>query len=47
MRNRLVHGYDRIRWDLVWQVATEFVPKLLTYIEPLIPPQPTEDRVEC
>ncbi len=43
MRNRLVHGYDHIRWNLVWQAATEFVPQLLAYIEPLIPPQPPED----
>jgi uncharacterized protein with HEPN domain len=39
MRNRLIHGYDKIRWDLVWQTATEYVPRLLAYIKPLIPPE--------
>jgi adenine-specific DNA-methyltransferase len=39
MRNRLIHGYDKIRWDLVWQTATEYVPRLLAYVEPLIPPE--------
>ena len=37
MRNRLIHGYDKIRWDLVWQTATEAVPQLLKQIEPLLP----------
>lgn len=39
MRHRLIHGYDKIRWDLVWEAATQFVPRLLAYIEPLIPPK--------
>jgi len=37
MRNRLIHGYDKIRWDLVWRTATEAVPQLLEQIEPLLP----------
>ena len=41
MRNRLIHGYDKIRWDLVWKTATEYVPRLLAYIEPLVPPEET------
>jgi len=39
MRNRLIHGYDKIRWELVWGTATEAVPQLLAYIEPLLPPE--------
>jgi uncharacterized protein with HEPN domain len=39
MRNRLIHGYDKIRWELVWGTATEAVPRLLAYIEPLLPPE--------
>jgi uncharacterized protein with HEPN domain len=39
MRNRLIHGYDKIRWDLVWRTATEAVPQLLEQIEPLLPPE--------
>ncbi len=37
MRNRLIHGYDKIRWELVWETATKAVPKLLSYIDPLLP----------
>jgi uncharacterized protein with HEPN domain len=37
MRNRLIHGYDTIRWDVVWRTATEAVPQLLAQIEPLLP----------
>jgi uncharacterized protein with HEPN domain len=37
MRNRLIHGYDKIRWDVVWRTATESVPQLLAQIEPLLP----------
>ena len=37
MRNRLIHGYDKIRWDLVWRTATEAVPQLLEQIEALLP----------
>ena len=37
MRNRLIHGYDKIRWDLVWRTTTENVPQLPEQIEPLLP----------
>ncbi len=37
MRNRLIHGYDKIRWEVVWRTATEAVPQLLEQIEPLLP----------
>ncbi len=43
MRNRLIHGYDKIRWDLVWETATVAVPRLLAYIEPLIPPRSADE----
>jgi len=42
MRNRLIHGYDKIRWELVWQTATTYVPELLRYIEPILPPPPDQ-----
>lgn len=33
MRNRLVHGYDEIDFDVVWKVATEEVTVLITALE--------------
>ncbi len=38
MRNRLVHQYFSIRLDLVWQVVEDDLPRLITAIEPLVPP---------
>lgn len=44
MRNRLIHGYFAIRLDIVWKVAKEDLPRLITAIEPLIPPDDEEDE---
>ncbi|MCW3075589.1 MAG: hypothetical protein JWO32_198 [Bacteroidetes bacterium] len=33
MRNRLIHDYDGIDLEIVWQAASEFVPSLKTIIE--------------
>lgn len=40
MRHRLVHGYDKIRWDRVWDTVVNDFPKLRIAIEPLIPEEP-------
>lgn len=37
MRDRCVHGYDRINIDKVWQVITEDAPKLEAYLKTIIP----------
>ncbi|MDB9311875.1 DUF86 domain-containing protein [Spirulina sp. CS-785/01] len=39
MRDRLVHDYDTIKIDLVWQVIQNDIPDLLNYITPLLPTQ--------
>jgi uncharacterized protein with HEPN domain len=39
MRHRLVHGYRRINWHLVWETAQHGVPELIAALEPLIPPE--------
>lgn len=41
MRHRLVHGYDDIRWDRVWDTVVVDLPKLKAAIAPLIPNKPT------
>lgn len=33
MRNRLVHGYDEIDFDVVWKVAMDEAPVLIAAIE--------------
>ena len=37
MRDRLIHDYDEVKLDLVWQVIKTSIPELLTYITQLLP----------
>lgn len=37
MRDKLIHGYDRVDLDLVWYVATTEIPLLHKELSPLIP----------
>jgi uncharacterized protein with HEPN domain len=37
MRHQLVHGYDRIDFDVVWDTATEDIPHLITTLSNLLP----------
>jgi uncharacterized protein with HEPN domain len=36
MRNRIVHDYLEINYDVVWSVAIQSVPELLSVLEPLV-----------
>jgi uncharacterized protein with HEPN domain len=36
-RNRMIHGYDSIDYDVVWQIATEDLPALIQTLERLLP----------
>ena len=36
MRNRLVHGYDQLDLDVVWDVTLKHVPKLLAQVESIL-----------
>jgi uncharacterized protein with HEPN domain len=42
MRNRLIHGYDKIDLDILWQTVTEDLPPLITTLEKIVPPAPPE-----
>lgn len=48
MRHRLVHGYDSIKWNLVWQTAVDDLPRPLAVLTPLIPQEepPKRERIE-
>jgi uncharacterized protein with HEPN domain len=42
MRNRLIHGYDFVDYDILWQTVKEDLPPLVAVLEPLVaglPPQ--------
>jgi len=41
-RHVLAHEYDDIQHDLIWKVATIYIPELVPQLSPLIPPQETD-----
>lgn len=36
MRNRLVHGYDQVRWEIVWNTLQDDLSTLLNLIDDLL-----------
>lgn len=40
MRNRMIHGYDDVDMDIVWNTSQESIPNLLALLEPLISVEP-------
>jgi uncharacterized protein with HEPN domain len=38
MRNRLIHGYDEVRLDVVWAVVQQELPRLIEVLASLVPP---------
>ncbi|MEP0899217.1 DUF86 domain-containing protein [Leptolyngbya subtilissima AS-A7] len=39
MRNRLVHSYDDINLDIVWEVVQSEIPPLIEELKVHIPPE--------
>ena len=39
MRNRLVHGYFNINLQRVWETVEEDIPRLISQLEALVPPE--------
>ena len=37
MRDILVHQYDRINFNALWDAIQQDIPQLLTFLEPLLP----------
>jgi uncharacterized protein with HEPN domain len=42
MRDRLIHGYDRVDLQIVWQTTQESIPQLLRALEALLSSDPPE-----
>ena len=36
MRNRIVHGYDTINLEIVWNTANESIPELKVYCKQIL-----------
>jgi uncharacterized protein with HEPN domain len=43
MRNRVVHDYHGVNYDIVWEVATRNIPELIPELEKILPPFIEED----
>ncbi len=39
LRNRLIHGYDTVDFDIPWQIVTQDLPPLIHALEAFVPPQ--------
>jgi len=37
-RNRLIHGYDFVDYDILWQTVQEDLPALIRLLEDVLPP---------
>ena len=42
MRDRLIHGYDTVNHDLLWDVVTEDLPPLIAQLETILGPDAGE-----
>jgi uncharacterized protein with HEPN domain len=42
LRNRLIHGYDSVDFDILWQIVTQDLPPLIAILEEIIPPESPE-----
>ena len=38
-RDRLIHSYPDVNLDIVWQTVTEDLPRLISALEKLVPPE--------
>lgn len=39
MRNKLIHGYDTVDLDILWDTVTDDLPQLIEELEKIIPPE--------
>lgn len=36
LRNRLIHGYDSVDFDILWQIVTQDLPNLILALEEMV-----------
>ena len=39
LRNRLIHGYDRVDFDILWQIVTQDLPPLVAGLNKILSPE--------
>jgi uncharacterized protein with HEPN domain len=42
LRNILVHRYDQVSSEVIWNIVTSVLPSLLVQVEALLPPLPDD-----
>ena len=42
LRNRLIHGYTDVDWDVLWDIVTNDLPKLIDALQDLLGESPNE-----
>lgn len=42
LRNRLIHGYDEVDFDVLWSVIQKDLPPLMAALEPIVASLPTD-----
>jgi len=40
LRNRLIHGYDNVDFDILWQIVTQDLPPLIAELEKILSVRP-------
>jgi uncharacterized protein with HEPN domain len=40
LRNRLIHGYDNVDFDILWHIVTQDLPPLIAQLEKTLLPGP-------
>jgi uncharacterized protein with HEPN domain len=44
LRNRLIHGYDTVNFDILWTITRKDLPPLITDLEKIVGSQ-TDHRI--
>ena len=40
LRNRLIHGYDNVDFDILWEIVTQDLPPLIAELENILSSSP-------
>jgi uncharacterized protein with HEPN domain len=40
LRNRLIHGYDNVDFDILWEIVTQDLPPLIAELERILSSEP-------
>ena len=40
MRNRIIHGYRSVNWNVVWTTSVDSIPVLVNHLERILSEQP-------